>query len=112
MANEETLQQVRDAQGNWSGIETGQETVAAAGTSEQLNGGTSLSVPDGSDVIIRALPGNTDTAYIGDDTVSATTGHAIGPSDPPLRLSVTDVATVYVDVAVSGEGVSWAVVNE
>jgi len=112
MANEDTLKEVHAAQGNWSTLTTGQQTVAAAGTAEQLNDGVSLAVPDGSDLVIRALPGNTDTVYVGDSTVSASAGHAIGPSDPPLRVSVDDVASVYVDVAVSGEGVSWVVAAE
>lgn len=46
MANEDTLQQLRDAQGTWPTVATGQDTVATAGTAEQLNSGTSLSVPD------------------------------------------------------------------
>jgi hypothetical protein len=111
MANEDTLNQLDNAQGNWATINTGQQTVATAGTAEQLNGGTSLTVPDGSELIVRALPGNSDTVYVGDSSVSASSGHALDASDP-VALSITDVSSVYVDAGTSGEGVSWAVVTE
>lgn len=86
----------------------GQQTVATAGTSEALNGGTTEVVPNGAGLAIRAHTGNTDEIYVGDGTVSASTGFALGPGES-LSLNVSDVADVHIDAAVSGEGVSWIV---
>lgn len=96
-----------ESQGNWANLEHGQDTVAAAGTAEALNGGASLSVPDGATVEVAALPGNAGNVYVGDADVSAANGRVLSAGDPPARLNVTDVASVYVDVDTAGEGVSW-----
>lgn len=95
-------------QRNWPGIETGQDTVAVAGTAEQLNGGTSLPVPNGATVSVTALPSNTGNVYVGDSSVSATTGDVLTP-DTSVELPVTDVSSIYIDVDTGGEGVSWIV---
>ena len=122
MANEDTLQRVRDAtestdttatnidsaQGNWAGIETGQETVEVAGTAEALNGGTSLAVPDGASVRLKALGGNSGDVYVGDNTVSAGTGYVLDVGEM-ISVATTDVSNIFVDVDTAGEGVSWIV---
>lgn len=103
---------IAKSQGNWETVSFGQETVAASGTAEPLNGGTSLAVPDGATVEIAPLPGNTDSVYIGDSSVSTSTGRALASGDPPARLNVTDVSTIYVDAGTAGEGVSWIVESD
>lgn len=112
---EDTLQRVRDAveslvgsAGNWPNIETGQDTVTTAGNAVQLNGGTSISVPDGASVAVRANSDNTGTVYIGDSTVSASTGFEKTPGDG-VSINVEDVSSIYVDADNSGDGVSWLV---
>lgn len=106
MANEDTLQQLRDSQGNWSTIETGQDTVATAGTAVQLNGGTSLAVPDGASVAVIAADGNTGSVYVGDSSVTTSNGAELTP-DSSLSLNVADVSTIHIDADNSGDGVSW-----
>lgn len=95
-------------QGNWPAIEHGQDTVTAAGTAEQLNGGTSIAIPDGAELVVTALPNNTGNVYVGDSDVDSTNGDVLTP-DTSLSLPVTDVNIVYIDVDNDGEGVSWIV---
>lgn len=95
-------------QGNWPGIETDQQNVSTAGTAEALNGGTSLSIPDGASLAITALPDNTDNIYVGDDSVSATTGDVL-TAGASIELNVGDVSTVHIDADTAGDGVSWIV---
>lgn len=95
-------------QGNWATVNHGQQSVATAGTSEQLNGGTSLSIPDGASVSIRADGGNAGSIYVGDSTVASGNGFVLGAGES-IRLHVTDVADVHIDADNAGEGVSWIV---
>ena len=97
---------IAESQGNWDTLETGQETVATAGTAVQVNGGTSLTIPDGSSVVIRADTDNTDAVYVGDDTVDSSTGFVIGTGES-VELQVKDISNVYIDAATSGNSVSW-----
>lgn len=93
---------------NAAGLTQGHDTVATAGTAEALNGGAALAVPDGHAVKIKALPGNTGNVYVGDSTVSASSGYVLTPGDT-VSIQVADVATIYADVDTGGEGVSWTV---
>lgn len=94
---------------NESTVNHGQDTVSTAGTEEALNGGTSLAIPDGSMIVIRALNSNTGTVYVGDGTVSSSNGFELdsGEQSPPLK--VDDVSDISIDVDNGGEGVSWIV---
>lgn len=94
------------AQGNWSGLEYGSTSVATSGTAEAVNGGTSLTVPDGVSLAIKAPTGNTDTVYIGDSSVTTTNGFPLEAGDG-IELQPTDVANVYVDADSSGDGIRW-----
>lgn len=93
---------------NFSTLQSGQDTVATSGTPEQLNGGNSLSVPDGAKLEIRALNGNSGNAYVGDSSVTTGSGYELAPGQK-TELRIDDVSSVYVDVATGGEGVSWIV---
>jgi len=95
---------------SYGDVSMGQQTVAASGTAEALNGGTSLSVPQGGVLRITNLPSNTDTVYVGDSTVSTSNGFALGSTaTTPVPLNVADVSSVYVDATSAGDGVSWIV---
>lgn len=96
------------AQGNWPDIETGQDTVTTAGTAVQLNGGTSLPIPDGASVAVRANSDNTGPVYVGDSTVDAATGFEKTPGDG-VAVNVTDVNAIWIDADNAGDGVTWLV---
>jgi len=80
----------------------GQNTVAVAGTQEALAASQVLQ----RGVEIRALPTNTNYIYVGDSTVSNTTGLILRAGEA-VFLSIGNLATVYIDSAVNGEGVSY-----
>lgn len=81
----------------------GRKLVAAAGTREVL--GTSQAFTKG--LWVRALTTNLGLAYVGDSTVSGSAG---GTDLSPGEAVWCDAANrnmIYVDVAVSGEGVKY-----
>jgi hypothetical protein len=86
------------------------KTVTAAGTAEALSA-TTLKV---SRCKIKALKSNTDLIYLGDSSVDSTTGYELNAED---EISFTDLldnpdqncvdlAAVFIDSAVNGEGVA------
>lgn len=87
-------------------VETGQETVTTAGTAVQLNGGTTVYVPNGASVAVRADGGNAGSIYVGDSNVSSSNGFVLGASES-VSLPVDNVAAIYIDADNDGEGVSW-----
>lgn len=93
---------------NFTTIETGQDTVETAGTAVQLNGGTSLPVPQGSTLTIRANSGLTGNMYIGDSTVSSSTGYTLGGAES-VTVSVDDVSAIWIDSDNGGQAVTWVV---
>lgn len=88
-----------------SSILHGQKTVATAGSAEALAGSTSSRW-----VIIKALIGNTDNVFVGDSDVTSANGYILTPGEA-IGLDVNNLATVYLDVAVNGEGVSFIGMN-
>lgn len=90
-------------------VVSGQKTVTAAGTAEQLTT-TGLSCTR---IIIQALAGNGGAIYIGNDgadDVTSANGFILGATEGAndrIELSVADPAQIWVDAAVNGEGVSW-----
>jgi hypothetical protein len=89
------------------------KTVTAAGTAEALSA-TSIRVAA---VTIQAKSGNTGSMYVGDSTVSAATGIMIGvpvanktPSFVRIQAddstNLFDLAHIWIDAAVNGEGVN------
>ncbi len=84
----------------------GQKTVTAAGTAEQL---PSQAIPDGFDLVVRALPGNGDNIFLGKtqalaesatDRLQFTAGNGV-------TLKVKDADQVWVDAAINDEGVDY-----
>ena len=80
----------------------GQKTVAAAGTAEAVVS----SETDYNMVQINALPTNTGNVYIGDSSVSSSTGYVLDAGDT-IILPIKDLSTIYVDADTAGEGISW-----
>lgn len=95
-------------QGNWATVNHGQDSVTTAGTSVQLNGGTSLAIPDGAALAVRADGSNAGNIYIGDSSVTASNGFVLGAGES-ATLQVDDVSDVHLDADNDGEGVSWIV---
>jgi len=91
--------------GNWPGLATGQVTVTTAGEREQL---PEQPIPDGTALVVRADSDNAGDVFVGDDTVDSTTGFALGAGES-VALQPTDAATVFVDAATGGDGISWLV---
>ena len=83
-------------------IVSGQKAVTAAGTAEAL--GTSTQLISG--VTIKALADNTDYIYVGDSDVSSSAGIELSPGES-VFVECNNLATIYVDSAVNGEGVGY-----
>jgi len=82
-------------------IYNGQKTVTTAGTRVALAASQAVQT-----VTIRALVGNTGLIYIGGSSVASTNGVQLEPGDA-ITLAIANLATVYIDSAVNGEGVSY-----
>ena len=87
-------------------INTGSKNVTAAGTAEALTSTRTIATW----VIIQAKSGNTNAVYVGDSTVSSTNGHRLiatntMPMFPGGGGNYINLANVYIDAAVNGEGV-------
>lgn len=80
----------------------GKKTVAVPGTEEALGATQALK----SGVRIKALSTNTGLVYVGVNGVSSGDGYQLSAGDE-LYLEIADRATVYIDVAVAGEGVTY-----
>jgi len=95
---------------NLPNTEFGQVTGHAGG-SYALNGGTSVSVPNGYDVVVKALPDNTDIVTVGIGATSDTDGFVLSPGDS-VSLGVDDADEIEMTPYTSGEGVCWIVETE
>jgi hypothetical protein len=87
---------------------SGQETVTTAGSAEAL-GSQSIQAP----LIVKALPTNTSPVYLGNvaGDVSASNGLALDPGEAVVLEWVSSLAALWLDAAVSGEGVSWLILS-
>lgn len=94
----------------------GAKAVAAAGTAEQLSA-TSFYVDS---LIIQANPTNTGYVYVGDSTAASGTGYVlaaedvltIGGNDRRGGNDQFDIADIYLDVSVGGEGIRWLYIKQ
>jgi hypothetical protein len=80
----------------------GQKTVTTAGTEVALGSSTTLY----SGVRIKALHANTGWIYVGANPVTSSTGFVLDAGEE-VFLEVANLATVYIDSSVNGEGVSY-----
>jgi len=80
----------------------GQKTVTTAGTEVAL--ASSQAILSG--VRIKALAANTGIIYVGANPVTSTTGFALAAGEE-VFVEVANLATVFIDSSVNGEGVSY-----
>lgn len=92
-------------------IADGLKLVTTAGTAEALVSSSTKCRR----VQIQARPENTDVVVVGASTVVAASGTRRGIALVPgqsVMLNITDLNLLYVDAAVSGEGVSYVYFND
>ena len=84
----------------------GQMPNAIPGTALQL---PDLIIPDGFELVVRALPNNTGDIYLGKskDKAESATDRLTYSKGNGLTLKVKNANHVWVDVAVGGEGVDY-----
>lgn len=88
-----------------TGIGDGRKVVTSAGTAEALAGSTTCKR-----VILSALFENTGIVVVGTSTVVAASGTRRGmPLNPAdtIEIDIDNLADIFLDVTVSGEGVSY-----
>jgi len=84
---------------------SGQKTIAIAGTAQPLG-----SQAVNSALVIKALAANSGLVFIGCDaegTVSAGSGFQLAAGEQVVLRFAGDLAHVWLDAEVSGEGVCW-----
>lgn len=84
---------------------SGQKTVTTAGTAVAL-GTTQID----SALLIRALDTNTGIVVVGNDganDVTVSNGYRLSAGEALVIDHIDNLAAVYVDSAVNGEGVCW-----
>jgi hypothetical protein len=103
---------------NQPSFATGQTPVPTAGVAVQLNGGVSLPIPDGFQLVIKApksatgaLAATTGTIYVGNSKAHAENHSSTYPlvKQEFIAYGITDVNLVWIDASVSGEGAVWTV---
>lgn len=88
---------------------SGQKTVTAAGSEVQLAPSQLINGP----VMVKALPGNTGIMYVGNVNggVSSSTGIPLSAGEAMIFAFVGNLAEIWVDASVNGEGVAWCALN-
>lgn len=86
-------------------IYNGKKTVTTAGTRVTLASSQAIK-----SVCIKALQTNSGYIYVGDGSVSSTTGIQLLAGDT-VSLDISNLATVYLDSSVNGEGVTYISTN-
>ena len=84
---------------------SGVKVIATAGTALPL-GTQNIRGP----LAVKALPTNTGLVYVGNDgegDVSSSNGYPLAKNEEVVFKSVSNLAIVFVDSAVNGEGVAW-----
>ncbi len=82
-------------------IYNGKKAVTTAGTRVTLASSQAVK-----SVTIKALVANTGVIYVGDASVSSTTGFQLASGDT-ISMDIANLSTVNLDASVSGEGVSY-----
>jgi len=88
---------------------SGQKTITTAGTALAL-GSQVINVP----LMIKALDTNTGIVAVGNDDagdVTVSNGMRLAAGDAIIMEFVGDLANIFVDSAVNGEGVAWLALN-
>ncbi len=90
----------------------GNQTIAAAGTRVRLAEQATTTIKS---IIVQALSNNTGVVVVGGSDVVAAVGAHGAPTQKGIALTAgqsvaidtDDVADVYLDATVSGDGVAW-----
>ena len=88
---------------------SGQTTVTTAGTAVPL-GSQTINGP----LMLKALTTNTGSIAVGNDgsnDVTTTNGLLLSASDTVIFDFVGNLASLYIDSTVNGEGVAWLSLN-
>lgn len=86
---------------------SGRKTVTTAGTAVAV-GSQVVAAP----VAIKALTTNTGLVYVGDGaTASSAAGYPLLAGDVVVLANLGNLANVYVDSAVNGEGIAWIILG-
>jgi hypothetical protein len=90
---------------------TGRTPVPTPGTAVQLNGGSSIPIPGGYYLVIKAPKATTGTMFIGNSQANAQDVTVSYPLDKQevIEYGIADVNLVWVDASVAGEEVVWTV---
>jgi hypothetical protein len=89
---------------------SGQKTVTTAGTAVALGTTQKISGP----LMVKALDTNTGVVAVGNDgadDVTVTNGLRLLAGEVIIFNSVGDIASLWLDSAVNGEGVSWHILD-
>jgi hypothetical protein len=89
---------------------SGQKTVTTAGTAVQLSASQVVNGP----LMVKALDTNTGVVALGNDganDVTVSNGIRLSKGEAIVYDFVGDLASIWVDSAVNGEGVSWALLS-
>jgi hypothetical protein len=90
-------------------IASGQKTVTTAGTAVALGSGRI----DGA-LLVKALDTNTGVVALGNDggnDVTLSNGLRLQAGEVVVFEYLGELASLYLDAAVNGEGVSWIILN-
>lgn len=82
-------------------VGNGIKRVTVAGTGEPLAASNAIK-----SLTIRAFSTNTGLIYVGSSTVTALNGFQLSPQET-VSLDIANLASVWIDAAVSNEGVSF-----
>lgn len=80
----------------------GRKTVTTAGTEVALASSQAILLG----VTVKALAANTGVIYVGANPVTSSTGFELAAGES-VFIGVANLATVYIDASVNGEGVTW-----
>ena len=89
-------------------VSTATKTVSVAGTAEQLS---SMTVPSGFELVIKALSSNTDKVHVASTKAGAetqATSYELSAGEA-VMYKVTNADALWVDANVSNEGVTITV---
>jgi hypothetical protein len=85
-----------------STVYNGQKTVTTAGTQVALASSQAIT----HSVKMKALHANTGWIYVGDSSVSSSSGYVLDAGET-VEFQIANLSTIYIDSSVNGEGVSY-----
>lgn len=88
---------------------SGQKTITAAGTAEQLSSSQLVNGP----VMVKALTTNTGLVYVGQvaGDVASSNGMPLDAGEVAIFENVGNLNELWLDSAVNGEGAAWLLLS-